>query len=123
MGHRHNRRRYRSHGPNKFGMRVNRLETIEGLSLAAGTQALPSDPDWNRIKPASDPQCVVGECRHTQCRWQVLEQEQERRRSAARLEAEQRRVFGGEDGDEVSLCGPMLQVVLSLFGGVDYVDP
>ncbi|KAI9675660.1 MAG: hypothetical protein M1817_001027 [Caeruleum heppii] len=39
------------------------------------------------------------------------------------LQAEQQRIFGGEAGDEVSLCGPMLQVLLSLFGGLDYTDP
>jgi hypothetical protein len=35
------------------------------------------------------------------------------------------RVFGGEvdDDDDVSLCAPMLQVVLDLFDDVDYVDP
>jgi len=33
------------------------------------------------------------------------------------------RIFGGELGDEVSLCAPMLQVVTGLFGGLDYEDP
>jgi len=39
------------------------------------------------------------------------------------LESEQRRIFGGEIGDEVSLCAKMLDVVVGLFGDVDYVDP
>lgn len=39
------------------------------------------------------------------------------------LEVAQRRMFGGEVGDEVSLCEPMLRVVVSLFGALDYVDP
>lgn len=38
-------------------------------------------------------------------------------------EAQRLRIFGGEIGDEVSLCAPMLQVVTGLFGGLDYEDP
>jgi hypothetical protein len=37
-----------------------------------------------------------------------------------------RRVFGGieslDEDDEAELCAPMLDVVLSLFGGIDYDD-
>ncbi|KAF2461974.1 hypothetical protein BDY21DRAFT_4784 [Lineolata rhizophorae] len=33
------------------------------------------------------------------------------------------RVFGGEADDEVSLCEPMLKVVMALFDDIDYVDP
>lgn len=39
------------------------------------------------------------------------------------IEAQRIHFFGGEVGDEVSLCAPMLQVVLDLWGGVDYLDP
>jgi hypothetical protein len=38
-------------------------------------------------------------------------------------EAQRLRIFGGEKGDAVSLCAPMLQVVMGLFGGLDYEDP
>lgn len=41
----------------------------------------------------------------------------------SKLEEAQRRMFGGEVGDEVSLCEPMLRVIISLFGDVDYTDP
>lgn len=41
----------------------------------------------------------------------------------ADIEAQRIHFFGGEVGDEVSLCAPMLQVVLDLWGGVDYLDP
>lgn len=34
------------------------------------------------------------------------------------LEAEQCRLFGGEPGDDVSLCYRMLEY----FGGLDYID-
>jgi hypothetical protein len=39
------------------------------------------------------------------------------------LEQERRRLFGGVVGDDISLCGSMLEVVLHLFGGLDYADP
>lgn len=39
-------------------------------------------------------------------------------------ETQRLRIFGGEVGDEVSLCVPMLQVVMGLFNGrLDYEDP
>ncbi|KZF19731.1 hypothetical protein L228DRAFT_271051 [Xylona heveae TC161] len=38
-------------------------------------------------------------------------------------EADQRRIFGGEIGENISLCYPMLMVVMDLFGDLDYVDP
>ena len=49
-------------------------------------------------------------------------QQLERARLSA-IEAQRIRIFGGEVGDEVSLCAPMLQVVFDLWGGVDYLDP
>lgn len=39
------------------------------------------------------------------------------------LELEQLQLFGGDVGDDVSLCESMLQVVFHLFGGIDYADP
>lgn len=33
-----------------------------------------------------------------------------------------RRVFGGAEDESAELCGPMLDVVLGLFGGIDYDD-
>jgi hypothetical protein len=42
------------------------------------------------------------------------------------LQSRTRRVFGGieslDEDDEAELCAPMLDVVLSLFGGIDYDD-
>lgn len=48
--------------------------------------------------------------------WQNRELKQ--RQEAAKLEAEQCRLFGGEPGDDVSLCYRMLEY----FGGLDYID-
>ncbi len=44
------------------------------------------------------------------------------------LEQEQRRLFGGDIGDDVSTLTlipdhAMLGVVLDLFGDIDYIDP
>jgi hypothetical protein len=38
-------------------------------------------------------------------------------------ERHRRLLFGGEDGDEVSLCSKMEDVVVGLFGALDYIDP
>jgi hypothetical protein len=48
--------------------------------------------------------------------WQIYEETQ--RREAAKIEAEQCRLFGGEPGDDVALCYRMLEY----FGGLDYID-
>jgi len=57
--------------------------------------------------------------------WKERAREEERRRleEVAALVEEQQRIFGGEIGDEVSLCDAMLGVVISLFGDIDYIDP
>jgi hypothetical protein len=39
------------------------------------------------------------------------------------LENEQRRLFGGDVGDDVSLLPAMLDVVRFLWGDIDYTDP
>ncbi|KAG9244865.1 hypothetical protein BJ878DRAFT_541853 [Calycina marina] len=39
------------------------------------------------------------------------------------MEREQIKLFGGDVGDDVSLCEPMLRVMSYLFGGIDYTDP
>jgi len=57
--------------------------------------------------------------RHWQNRytaWQNREAAQ--RREAAKIEAEQIKLFGGEPGDDVSLCYKMMEV----FEGMNWVD-
>jgi hypothetical protein len=50
---------------------------------------------------------------------QIMREQQE----AAAAEAQRLLIFGGEAGDEVSLCAPMLSVVMNLFNGrLDYED-
>jgi hypothetical protein len=41
----------------------------------------------------------------------------------AQLDQERMLLFGGEVDDDVSLCEPMLRVLMSLFGDIDYTDP
>lgn len=48
--------------------------------------------------------------------WRIRETAAQRK--TGRLEAEQCRLFGGEPGDDVSLCDRMLEY----FGGLDYID-
>jgi hypothetical protein len=45
-------------------------------------------------------------------RWKLREAEQE-----------QQRLFGGDSGDDGSLCLAMLDVMIRLFGDIDYRDP
>jgi hypothetical protein len=39
------------------------------------------------------------------------------------LEQEQQRLFSGNSGDDGSLCLAILDVVMQLFGDIDYMDP
>jgi len=45
--------------------------------------------------------------------------EREEREAVALEECEQQRIFGGDVGDDMSLCPKMLEVVKFLFGGDD----
>ena len=58
-------------------------------------------------------------------RWKVRQAEEAAQAELSKLQLEQERVllFGGEVDDDVSLCEPMLRVVMSLFGDIDYTDP
>jgi hypothetical protein len=58
-------------------------------------------------------------------RWKAREAEERARAQMDKmqLEREQQRLFGGEVDDDVSLCPSMLNVVLHLFGDIDYIDP
>jgi hypothetical protein len=58
-------------------------------------------------------------------RWKARQAEEAAQAEKDKLKLEQERVllFGGEVDDDVSLCAPMLRVVMSLFGDIDYTDP
>jgi hypothetical protein len=40
-----------------------------------------------------------------------------------RLHLERQRLFGGDGDDDGSLCLAMLNMVMHLFGDIDYTDP
>lgn len=55
-------------------------------------------------------------------RQQAIQSQREHQEAIA-AETQRIRIFGGEKGDDVSLCPSMVQVVVGLFGGLDYEDP
>ena len=69
------------------------------------------------VKPADRSSVLPAQtCHNRYIAWQNRERRQ--REEAAKLEAEQCRLFGGEPGDDVALCYRMLEY----FGGLDYID-
>lgn len=105
MGHRHNRRRFRvrHRESNLRDDVVEAMTLVKDLDACEASAASYIAEHDSPIQPAlNDPayRCTIEE-----------------------LEEAQRRMFGGEVGDEVSLCAPMLGVLVSLFGDVDYDDP
>lgn len=58
-------------------------------------------------------------------RWKARDAQQKLKDEKARqeLENEQRRLFGGDVDDDVSLLPAMLDVVVFLWGDIDYTDP
>ncbi|KAK2630265.1 hypothetical protein QTJ16_001085 [Diplocarpon rosae] len=58
-------------------------------------------------------------------RWQARKAEEKVLSKADMTQSEKEQLvrFGGELGDDVSLIPAMLDVLVSLFGDVDYVDP
>ncbi len=113
MGHRHNRRRSRQ-PPLKLAPKFLKPHSYHSVLSA-----------HDLIKQDEVPTCKSLsnlQARHWRQRY-VQWQERQRREKAEISEQERCRVFGGEVGDEVSLCYPMLMVVFDLFGGIDYEDP
>lgn len=57
--------------------------------------------------------------RHWQTRYDAWQnRDQAQRREAALLEAEQIKLFGGEPGDDITLCYKMMEV----FDGMDWIN-
>ena len=92
------------------------FDCVDGLLDARDTNvSLPSD----RTRPSS---LLRQNFDQSWQRWKAREAEE---RAAAEMDKmlEQQRLFGGEVDDDVSLCPSMLNVVLQLFGDIDYIDP
>jgi hypothetical protein len=134
MGDRHNRKRTRNRPLRRQRLCQqldNTLNDISPISLSTTNQnqLIPpyTCPCWRpssrqppQSKPISHqplpPQCHASTNTNSACT----------RLSPETPQSRTRRVFGGIDSldedDEAELCAPMLDVVLSLFGGIDYDD-
>jgi hypothetical protein len=88
----------------------------EARSIITATKAAPRllhrdfDQCWQRWK--------VSQSEETQPEMDKLQQGQERQERQ-----ERQRLFGGDGDDDGSLCIAMLDVVMRLFGDIDYTDP
>lgn len=141
MGQKHNRRRTRSRprnrGRNPAGAH-SRITSFDGDFSLASPQMQPYQSDrvysypqsapvgraaaehWDSQYAAWQERARIQRDVADRCRWQrVMDDEMMEPLEDERLF----RMFGGERGDETSLCGPMLQVVMDLFDGIDYEDP
>jgi len=125
MAHKHNRRRTRPRNRDHnttYSTSADRL-----ITLQPGITTEPAPPNISARKPLTKPILI----RHSQLRpsevtakqwqnrytaWQARDKAQIE--EAAKLEAEQIKLFGGEPGDDVGLCYRMLEY----FGGLDYID-
>ena len=119
---RQNRRRQRpgSRTRRTISRKANTLEDCdEGCPDSRDANPLPSSSKVN-LRPLSRQD-------FDQCwqRWKVRRVEEESQTEMDRLLLEhgQQRLFGGDSGDDGSLCLAMLDVVMRLFGDIDYTDP
>ncbi|KAF2430856.1 hypothetical protein EJ08DRAFT_212946 [Tothia fuscella] len=121
MASRHNRKRTRSRPRN-------RVATMKARSILSS-----SSSDLSTFNPPPPLPGLQRTAMHWQQQynsWQdhLREQHQNQalreKHEAEAAELQRLRIFGGEAGDEVSLCAPMLAVVTGLFNGnLDYEDP
>jgi hypothetical protein len=131
MAHRHNRRRARrprlQASPTQKGLSsrhsldqfiISKAGIISeacapNLTLT-GSATLPGLPTTDAtIRRRSDIPAMLWQNRYAA--WQ--EQDRVQREQAAKFEAQQIQLFGGEPGDDVELCYKMLEY----FGGLDYI--
>jgi len=126
MAHKHNRRRIRPRSRNHASSSI----SVDGILSSPGlTEVAP--PVAPRNNTANSKRALVPKynrltdltAQHWHNRyisWQARERQQRQEQEAARakMEADQCRLFGGEPGDDVSLCYKMLEY----FGGLDYID-
>ncbi|ETN42827.1 uncharacterized protein HMPREF1541_01985 [Cyphellophora europaea CBS 101466] len=121
MAHKHNRRRTRPRSrQTKLAPDFDSLTTPNPYSLdtSSGLSAI-YIPRPRTIKPPKADLSNSVNARHWHNRyiaWQNRESAQ--RRDAARIEAEQLKLFGGEPGDDTGLCYKMMEA----FEGMDWVD-
>jgi hypothetical protein len=117
MGARHNRKRTRSRPRNRISTQKSRsFVNLTSPSTLSSTTFPNQRSLTNWHQQYSQWQDRVREYQQIQ----AMREQQE----AEAAEAQRLRIFGGEVGDEVSLCPAMLETVLFLFNGrLDYEDP
>ncbi|CAI7671849.1 hypothetical protein N7533_005946 [Penicillium manginii] len=134
MGQRHNRRRTRPRSRNQssdsHGIYANTslLQPLASPSLVPSSTWISPSPSISSESPPTNyttPACIspgspvpanLAPTWHSgYTAWQIRDNVS---RANGGLEAEQCRLFGGEPGDDVSLCYRMLEY----FGGLDYID-
>lgn len=125
MGRKHNRHRTRPRSRHRNSISID--PPLPPVSISDATICFASDnqPLSNSLSPSVTPaypardSIPVSSALHWHNRYMAWQnRERKQRLEAARLEAEQCRLFGGEPGDDVSLCYRMLEY----FGGLDYID-
>ncbi|KAG9232241.1 hypothetical protein BJ875DRAFT_381124 [Amylocarpus encephaloides] len=121
--HRQNRRRERP------GSRTRRTVTRKANIQAECTEGFLDAYDSNVALPSdrARPSPLLRESVHQSWqRWKERAAEEQALEEMDRLQAvgrEQQILYGGDVDDDVSLCPAMLDVVMSLFGDIDYIDP
>ena len=122
MGSRHNRKRTRSRPRNRS--RKSPSASVSPL-IQSNPSSFPVSPFTQR--PANHWHQQYSQWQERLKQQKALQDQHTKARDSyesAMMEVERLRMFGGEAGDEVSLCAPMLDVVMTLFNGnIDYQDP
>jgi hypothetical protein len=127
MAHKHNRRRgrrTRQHEPNSTHRGLSSSHSLDQFIISKSSTPSEACPPFAFIisPPADDAAArrrstipaKLWQNRYTA--WQ--EQDRVQKEQAARFEAQQIQLFGGEPGDDVELCYKMLEY----FGGLDYIS-
>ena len=110
------------------GSRTRRTISCKRSTHYDCNEGCPDARDVNPLLPSSkaNPRPLVRQD-FDQCsqHWKFRQAEEEAQAGVDRLQLEQeeQRVFGGDVDDDESLCLAMLDVVICLFGDIDYTDP
>jgi len=127
MAHKHNRRRgrrTRSHEPDLTHRDLSSCHSLDQFIISKSstpseacrpfTSIISSSTSDATTRRRSNIPAKLWHNRYTA--W--LEQDRVQKEQAARFEAQQIQLFGGEPGDDVELCYKMLEY----FGGLDYIS-
>lgn len=117
MGQRHNRRRTRPRHHSTQETPVDQAPSPPAIASPVlnhpNTYTQPSAACFSPGSPA--PATLAPTWQYGYIAWQIRETNQQ---EAGGMEAAQCRLFGGEPGDDPSLCYRMLEY----FGGLDFID-